>query len=430
MTLKDLVYKAKDLSEKDMIAEMESILKKYGQHKKRIDETPGHYESEDRYLDQFHQFVSKFPPGEQTGGENRARYFNAMVNALGGSNKFNYLDIETPEGLYADKHIDESWIYDIDLSIGNVKPGYKYNAVYKTNGVQEYHEHTIKGDNKEDVQSKYYVKADDGPENNYVEVDTKDFIDNYINLPRKDELITYDEYQKSLKDAKVKTFEQIYEQGDTQDGTESHNGGLISAIPMRETIGEKDVKSDKSKIKEPDIQRGLISTKAITKPSLKHTSQNKNITVNPVIPSDRKSEQPVMLPEVSVVGKPTQTNQPVMLPEVGIVAKYAPETSFNIARGIGENAISNGALKSSVKPQSSDVAGPSPATVASRRGLFNSPFVMNQGTNETTSTIVPGPVASRIGEQQATMLPEATVTATKESPQATSLQVILWLLLP
>ena len=68
MTLKDLVYKAKDLSEKDMIAEMESILKKYGQYKKRIGETPGRYESEDRYLDQFHQFVSKFPPGEQTEG--------------------------------------------------------------------------------------------------------------------------------------------------------------------------------------------------------------------------------------------------------------------------------------------------------------------------------------------------------------------------
>ena len=57
-----------------------------------------------------------------------------------------------------------------------------------------------------------------------------------------------------------------------------------------------------------------------------------------------------------------------------------------------------------------------PEAVASRRELLNDEVIANVQTNNSTQTNVPGPVASRIGEQQPTMLPVATVTATKESP--------------
>lgn len=184
MTLRDIIYN-KNLSRDELLKEVRSYLKDYGDVDAKRNEKDRYHQSSDYYLDGFNGRLKISP--NVSDDVYRRIVINELLSTLN-VRKFNYNTID--DGDYQ----DESYIYIADLMANKVNPGYKYYSVSDDDGVVTRIENVIRGDGQSDMTEKYYVKENNDNNSKYIEINKDDYLNNRDKLKITDKILSLDEF--------------------------------------------------------------------------------------------------------------------------------------------------------------------------------------------------------------------------------------------
>lgn len=269
MTLREIIYN-KNLSREELIKEVHSYLKDYGEVDAKRNDSYGHYQSNDYYLDGFNSRLRVSPNIDDDGY--RKMVINELLGTLG-VRKFNYNIID--DGDYQ----DEYGIYMADMKANKANAGYKFFQVDDDNGVVTRTESTVGDDGRLNVKEKYYVKENNSDDSKYIEIDWDGYSNIREKLKRTDRVLSIDEYNKIIEESKPvfkKTSEVQTEDNPSLDtkaivkGASDLSRSLISSVP-RNANNASNV--EKGEGKNPRvINNGELGLNQVDVPGIKQKS--------------------------------------------------------------------------------------------------------------------------------------------------------------